>query len=217
VTANSPKPQRALPVPAPKLPSKLKFRTNDGEQSDPASGRHDSNDQAASPTHLSCPNENGRGRRLDYGGGPLIAPRRQWGSAKPRECNTVAEQSDRTLTRPHNSIVGCPLRGTTGSGRHAVRRARLTHCFGFCETPEVLIALTRWVRLRLRAALWRQWKTPRRRRAALIANGVSEWAARNTAGSGRGPWYLARSRALSTGLSNAHFKSLGLPSLFQSC
>src|SRR5438874_6173182 len=28
--------------------------------------------------------------------------------------------------------------------------------FGFCETPEVLIALTRWVRLRLRAALWRQ-------------------------------------------------------------
>ena len=41
--------------------------------------------------------------------------------------------------------------------------------FGFCETPEVLVALTRWVRLRLRAALWRLWKTPRRRRAALIA------------------------------------------------
>src|ERR1700726_3109095 len=89
--------------------------------------------------------------------------------------------------------------------------------FGFCETPEVLVALTRWVRLRLRAALWRQWKTPRRRRAALIANGGSEWAARNTAGSGRGLWYLARSRAISTGLSNAYFKSLGLPSLFQSC
>jgi RNA-directed DNA polymerase len=89
--------------------------------------------------------------------------------------------------------------------------------FGFCETPQVLIALTRWVRLRLRAALWRQWKTPRRRRAALVANGVSTWAARNTAGSGHGPWYLARSRALSTGLSNAYFKSLGLPSLFQAC
>src|ERR1700740_765056 len=68
--------------------------------------------------------------------------------------------------------------------------------FGFCQTPEVLVALTRWVRLRLRAALWRQWKTPRRRRAALIANGVSGWAARNTAGSGRGPWYLARRRAV---------------------
>jgi RNA-directed DNA polymerase len=84
--------------------------------------------------------------------------------------------------------------------------------FGFCETPEVLIALTRWVRLRLRAALWRQWKTPGRRRAALIALGVSG-ELRNTAGSGRGPWHIARSKALSVGLSNAHFKSLGLPSL----
>jgi hypothetical protein len=36
---------------------------------------------------------------------------------------------------------------------------------------------------------------------------------RNMAGSGRGPWHLARSKALSVGLSNAHFKSLGLPSL----
>src|SRR6202048_4801615 len=84
--------------------------------------------------------------------------------------------------------------------------------FGFCETPEVLVALTRWVRLRLRAALWRQWKTPRRRRAALIALRVFGQLC-NTADSGRGPWYIARSKALSVGLSNAHFKSLGLPSL----
>ncbi|UPK32266.1 group II intron reverse transcriptase/maturase [Bradyrhizobium sp. 186] len=86
--------------------------------------------------------------------------------------------------------------------------------FGFCETPEVLIALTRWVRLRLRAALWRQWKTPGRRRAALIALGVSG-ELRNMAGSGRGPWHLARSKALSVGLSNAHFKSLGFLSLIE--
>jgi RNA-directed DNA polymerase len=89
--------------------------------------------------------------------------------------------------------------------------------FGFCETPEVLIYLTRWVRLRLRAALWRQWKTPRRRRAALIELGVSPRLASNTAGSGRGPWYLARAKALSVGLSNAYFKSLGLPSLIEEC
>jgi hypothetical protein len=31
-----------------------------------------------------------------------------------------------------------------------------------------------------------------------------------TGGSGRGPWYLARAKALSVGLSNAYFKSLGL-------
>ena len=89
--------------------------------------------------------------------------------------------------------------------------------FGFCETPEVLIGLTRWVRLRLRAAMWRQWKTPRRRRAALLELGVRERLANNTASSGRGPWYLARAKALSVGLSNAYFKSLGLPSLFEEC
>src|SRR5277367_2558582 len=87
--------------------------------------------------------------------------------------------------------------------------------FGFCETPEVLIGLVRWVRLRLRCALWRQWKTPRRRRAALLQLGVRPQLAANTAGSGRGPWYLARSKALSVGASNAYFRSLGLPSLFE--
>jgi RNA-directed DNA polymerase len=87
--------------------------------------------------------------------------------------------------------------------------------FGYCETPDVLMYLTRWVRLRLRAALWRQWKTPRRRRAALLALGVHQRLASNTAGSGRGAWYLARAKALSVGLSNAYFKSLGLPSLIE--
>ena len=85
--------------------------------------------------------------------------------------------------------------------------------FGFCETPYVLLSLTRWVRLRLRAAMWRQWKTPRRRREALLELGVRLRLARNTAGSGLGPWYLAKAKALSVGLSNAYFKSLGLPSL----
>src|SRR6202051_1835537 len=87
--------------------------------------------------------------------------------------------------------------------------------FGFCGTPEVLIYLTRWVRLRLRCALWRQWKTTCRRREALLQLGVRTRLATDTAGSGRGPWYLARAKALSVGLSNAYFRSLGLPSLFE--
>jgi hypothetical protein len=47
--------------------------------------------------------------------------------------------------------------------------------FGFCQTPEVLISLTSWVRRKLRCALWRQWKTVRRRRAALLQLGVRPW------------------------------------------
>jgi hypothetical protein len=76
---------------------------------------------------------------------------------------------------------------------------------------------TRWVRLRLRGAMWRQWETPGRRRAALLALGVRSRLANSTAGSGLGPWYLARAKALSVGLSNAYFKSLGLPTLIDGC
>jgi RNA-directed DNA polymerase len=36
------------------------------------------------------------------------------------------------------------------------------------------------------------------------------------AGSGLAPWYLARAKALSVGLSNAYFDSLGLPRLIDS-
>src|SRR5580765_3509869 len=59
--------------------------------------------------------------------------------------------------------------------------------FGFCETPDLLIQLTRWVRLRLRAELWRQWKTQRRRRAMLFQLGVRGALATKTAASSRGP------------------------------
>jgi RNA-directed DNA polymerase len=89
--------------------------------------------------------------------------------------------------------------------------------FGFCETPEVLVSLTGWVRRRLRCALWRQWKTVRRRRAALLELGVRPQLAANMAGSGRGSWYLALTKALNVGLSKAYFRSLGLPSLFEEC
>jgi RNA-directed DNA polymerase len=87
--------------------------------------------------------------------------------------------------------------------------------FGFCQTPEVLRSLSSWVRRRLRCALWRQWKTPRRRKAALLALGVRPRLASSMAGSGRGPWYLALTHTLHVWLSNAYFKSLGLPLLVE--
>jgi RNA-directed DNA polymerase len=89
--------------------------------------------------------------------------------------------------------------------------------FGFCETPDPLINLTRWVRRRLRMVLWRQWKTPRRRLAMLTQLGVRGSLARDTAASSLGPWYLAHTKALSIALSNAYFRSRGFPSLWQRC
>jgi RNA-directed DNA polymerase len=89
--------------------------------------------------------------------------------------------------------------------------------FGFCETPDVLIQLTGWVRRRLRAALWRQWKTRRRRRAMLTKLGVRGALAQSTASSSRGPWHIAHTKALSIALSKDYFRSHGFPSLFAQC
>jgi RNA-directed DNA polymerase len=89
--------------------------------------------------------------------------------------------------------------------------------FGFCETPDLLIGLTGWVRRRLRAVLWRQWKTCRRRRVMLLQLGVRGTLATSTAASGRGPWHIAHTKALSIALSNDYFRSRGLPSLLARC
>jgi len=48
--------------------------------------------------------------------------------------------------------------------------------------------------------------------AAVENTAPSSCGSSNTA---RGPWYLAWAKALSVGLSNAYFKSLGFPSLFE--
>lgn len=85
--------------------------------------------------------------------------------------------------------------------------------FGFCETPSVLRSLDKWIRRRLRAIAWRQWKRGRTRFAELRRRGVGRDLAAQTAGSAHGPWRLSNSPALAAALPNAYLSSLGLASL----
>ena len=85
--------------------------------------------------------------------------------------------------------------------------------FGFCQTPSVLRALDEWIRRRLRAIAWKQWKRGRTRFAELRRRGVGRDLAAQTAGSPRGPWRLSNSPALTIALPNAFFGSLGLASV----
>jgi RNA-directed DNA polymerase len=85
--------------------------------------------------------------------------------------------------------------------------------FGFCETPSVLRELDQWIRRRLRAIAWKQWKRGRTRYAQLRRRGVGRDLAAQTAGSPRGPWRLSNSPALAIALPNAALAALGLPSL----
>ena len=85
--------------------------------------------------------------------------------------------------------------------------------FGFCETPSVLRELDQWMRRRLRALVWKQWKRGRTRFAELRRRGVGRDLAATTAGSPHGPWRLSNSPALTIALPNAFLASLGLATL----
>jgi RNA-directed DNA polymerase len=82
--------------------------------------------------------------------------------------------------------------------------------FGFCETPSVLRELDQWIRRRLRAIAWKQWKRGRTRFARLRRRGVGRDLAAQTAGSPHGRWRLSQSPALNIALPNAFLRSLGL-------
>jgi RNA-directed DNA polymerase len=82
--------------------------------------------------------------------------------------------------------------------------------FGFCQTPSVLRALDEWIRRRLRAIAWKQWKYGRARFAQLRRRGVGRDPAAQTAGSPHGPWRLANSPALTIALPTAYLRSFGL-------
>jgi RNA-directed DNA polymerase len=82
--------------------------------------------------------------------------------------------------------------------------------FGFCQTPSVLRTLDEWIRRRLRAIAWKQWKYGRARFAELRRRGVGRALAAQTAGSPHGPWRLAHSPALTIALPTAYLRSLGL-------
>ena len=85
--------------------------------------------------------------------------------------------------------------------------------FGFCQTPSVLRKLDEWIRRRLRAIVWTQWKHGRTRFDELQRCGVGRELALKTAGNPRGPWRLSNSAALTMALPNAFFASRGLPYL----
>jgi len=85
--------------------------------------------------------------------------------------------------------------------------------FGFCETPSVLREFDQWIRRRLRAIAWKQWKRGRTRYTKLRRRGVGRDLAARTAGSPHGPWRLSHSPALDIALPNAFFAALGVATL----
>jgi len=75
--------------------------------------------------------------------------------------------------------------------------------------------LDQWIRRKLRAILWRQWKRPWTRAKNLIRRGLSPLRAWISATNGRGPWWNAGASHMNQAVPTRYLGQLGLVSFIQ--
>ena len=82
--------------------------------------------------------------------------------------------------------------------------------FGLSESANRLRPLAHWVRRRLRALVWKQWKNRRTRVQALLKRGIARAFAVTTGCARKGPWRMSRVLWVTMALPDQYFHSLGL-------
>ncbi len=75
--------------------------------------------------------------------------------------------------------------------------------------------LDQWIRRKLRAILWRQWKRPWTRARNLIRRGLAPMRAWLSATNGRGPWWNAGASHMNQAVPTRYLSQLGLVSFIQ--
>lgn len=81
--------------------------------------------------------------------------------------------------------------------------------FGIADEREIFESLDRWIRRKIRAILWRQWKKPRTRHKRLVELGLKDHTARKHAYSSKGPWRMAKTYCMHKGVSNGVIEAMG--------
>lgn len=85
--------------------------------------------------------------------------------------------------------------------------------FRWVEVTASFDELDAWVRRKLRAILWRQWKRPRTRFRELCRRGLDASRAAASAYNGRGPWWNAGAGHMHAAVPTRVLRALGLVSL----
>ncbi|MDQ3003668.1 MAG: group II intron reverse transcriptase/maturase [Fibrobacterota bacterium] len=85
--------------------------------------------------------------------------------------------------------------------------------FRLAEVKNTFEELDGWIRRKLRAILWRQWKRVFTRVKNLMRLGLEKVRALKSAMNGRGPWWNAGASHMNTALPKKYFDKLGLLSL----
>ena len=87
--------------------------------------------------------------------------------------------------------------------------------YRLAEVKGVFEDLDQWIRRKLRAILWRQWKHPGPRLRALLRRGLDRLTAWRTAYNQHGPWWNAGYASMHQAVPTAVMRQLGLVSLLE--
>ncbi len=85
--------------------------------------------------------------------------------------------------------------------------------FGVAKATKKISQLEAWVRRRLRACIWKQWKKVKTRGQNLMKLGLPEYKAWKFANTRKGYWRISNSPILNTTLNNKYLENLGFKSL----
>ena len=87
--------------------------------------------------------------------------------------------------------------------------------YGIANAVAKLKELDKWIRRRLRACIWKQWKKNSTRHRNLVKLGINKYKAWEYANTRKGYWRISKSPILSKSLNNKYLESLGFVSLTQ--
>ena len=98
---------------------------------------------------------------------------------------------------------------------HFTGMRRWVAYFRLTEVKGVLEDLDGWVRRKLRALLWRQWKRVYTRAKNLMRAGLGEVRAWQSATNGHGPWWNGGASHMNAAYPKSWFDRMGLVSLLE--
>ena len=85
--------------------------------------------------------------------------------------------------------------------------------FGIAEGKNKIQNIEGWIRRRLRACIWKQWKLPRTRYKNLVKLGINKYEAYQYANTRKGYWRISKSPIVSRTLTNKYLEQTGYMSI----
>ena len=82
--------------------------------------------------------------------------------------------------------------------------------YGLAESTKYFNRFENWLRRRLRALIWEQWKNYRTRIKELKKRGIDHETAVTVGCSRKGPWRMSKTHWVHIALPNGYFEILGL-------